>query len=553
MHLGVDLDNTVICYDEVFLFGALELKLIPIGWEGNRLQVRNYIRQQKDGDIAWQRLQGKVYGKWLNRAKLFEGVYRFLWRCKYRNIVLDIVSHKTEYGHLDDEKISLRKAALHFLIQHEVFSKNGESLVNEIDFFSRKDKKLEHISKKQFDWFIVDLPEIIDNDGLPRATKTFGFDPTGVGGFRFTNTVKSWGEIENNILGRWLEDEVKDFASRVSGHAVIECKWKSGRVNSGIRTKNIGGRRNAGISRVEMIDGSINALKIYPVDHHHDRLFAEYEGLRLLRQRNIKEVPCPIASDRKMHAAMYEWIEGEPVENLQKNDLHQALELLANIHSLREFPEFSTFPGASAAIFSGDQLEKQIYERLWTLRDQSVKSSKLKVFLTDELEPMAGEILKWSRIHWPKPKNYDEVISFKERTLSPSDFGFHNALRVDGSQIIFFDFEYFGWDDPAKLIGDFLLHPGMKLSKDLRALWIDGTKDIFGNIVIERARVMWPMLGLCWCLILLNEYRKDIWARRAEIVGLDPKNRNIMLDRQLKLSKKYLEQIKKKYKDFQFE
>ena len=48
---------------------------------------------------------------------------------------------------------------------------------------------------------------------------------------------------------------------------------------------------------------------------------------------------------------------------------------------------------------------------------------------------------------------------------------------------------------------------------------------------------MWPMLGLCWCLILLNEYRKDIWARRAEIVGLDPKNRNIMLDRQLKLSK----------------
>ena len=48
MHLGVDLDNTVICYDEVFLLGALELKLIPIGWEGNRIQVRNYIRQQKD-------------------------------------------------------------------------------------------------------------------------------------------------------------------------------------------------------------------------------------------------------------------------------------------------------------------------------------------------------------------------------------------------------------------------------------------------------------------------------------------------------------------------
>ncbi|MBL09666.1 MAG: phosphotransferase [Acidiferrobacteraceae bacterium] len=553
MHLGIDLDNTVISYDEVFLFGALELKLVPIGWEGSRLQVRDYVRHQKDGDIAWQRLQGKVYGKWLHLAKLFPGVYRFLWRCKYRNIVVDIVSHKTEYGHLDDEKISLRKSALDFLIEHEVLSMSSESLINKIDFFSRKEEKLEHISKKQFDWFIDDLPEIVEHDEFPRKTKTFGFDPTGASGFRFTNTVKSWAEIENYVLGKWLEDEVKDFASRVSDRAVIDCKWQSGRGNSGIKTKNIGGRRNAGISRVEMIDGAINALKIYPVDYHHDRLFSEYEGLRLLRQRNIKQVPRPIASDRKMQAAMYEWIEGEPVENLRKNDLDQALDLLANIHSLRGFPEFSTFPGASAAIFSGHQLEKQIYERLWRLRDQSVKSSKLKAFLTGELEPMVKEILKWSRMHWPKPKNYDEAISLKERTLSPSDFGFHNALRVDNSQIMFFDFEYFGWDDPAKLIGDFLLHPGMQLSKELRSLWIDGAKDIFGKIVIERARVMWPMLGLCWCIILLNEYRKDIWARRTEIVGLDPKNKNIMLDRQLKLSKKYLQRIKETYKDFQFE
>ena len=200
MHLGIDLDNTVISYDEVFLFGALELKLVPIGWEGSRLQVRDYVRHQKDGDIAWQRLQGKVYGKWLHLAKLFPGVYRFLWRCKYRNIVVDIVSHKTEYGHLDDEKISLRKSALDFLIEHEVLSMSSESLINKIDFFSRKEEKLEHISKKQFDWFIDDLPEIVEHDEFPRKTKTFGFDPTGASGFRFTNTVKSWAEIENYVL-----------------------------------------------------------------------------------------------------------------------------------------------------------------------------------------------------------------------------------------------------------------------------------------------------------------------------------------------------------------
>ena len=46
------------------------------------------------------------------------------------------------------------------------------------------------------------------------------------------------------------------------------------------------------------------------------------------------------------------------------------------------------------------------------------------------------------------------------RVLSPSDFGFHNALRRPDGTIVFVDFEYFGWDDPAKMMADAMLHPG---------------------------------------------------------------------------------------------
>ena len=36
------------------------------------------------------------------------------------------------------------------------------------------------------------------------------------------------------------------------------------------------------------------------------------------------------------------------------------------------------------------------------------------------------------------------------RCLSPSDFGFHNALLEATGKLRFVDFEYAGWDDPAK-------------------------------------------------------------------------------------------------------
>ena len=48
-----------------------------------------------------------------------------------------------------------------------------------------------------------------------------------------------------------------------------------------------------------------------------------------------------------------------------------------------------------------------------------------------------------------------------DRVVSPSDFGFHNALRTEDGRLAFLDFEYAGWDDPAKLVCDFELQPAV--------------------------------------------------------------------------------------------
>ena len=53
----------------------------------------------------------------------------------------------------------------------------------------------------------------------------------------------------------------------------------------------------------------------------------------------------------------------------------------------------------------------------------------------------------------------DHPLDTQESVLSPSDFGFHNALLGPDGKLCFIDFEYAGWDDPAKLICDFFCQP----------------------------------------------------------------------------------------------
>ena len=96
------------------------------------------------------------------------------------------------------------------------------------------------------------------------------------------------------------------------------------------------------------------------------------------------------------------------------------------------------------------------------------------------------------------------------RTLSPSDFGFHNALKRPDGQIVFLDFEHFGWDDPAKMIADFLLHPhpDMAIGKSLKRRFIRRMLQCFEDQadLLQRVEIVYPLFGLKWCMIILNPF-----------------------------------------------
>ena len=87
--------------------------------------------------------------------------------------------------------------------------------------------------------------------------------------------------------------------------------------------------------------------------------------------------------------------------------------------------------------------------------------------------------------------------------LSPSDFGFHNAIiRTD--RCLFIDFEYAGWDDIAKLASDLVLQPKVKLGPSERE-----AEKAIGKIlditVSRRYRVLKEVLRLKWSLIIAKQ------------------------------------------------
>ena len=69
MRIGIDLDNTLIDYTEAFLYGAHQFELIPENWSGQKIELKSLIRSDSKGEQEWQRLQGKVYGHWIHKAK----------------------------------------------------------------------------------------------------------------------------------------------------------------------------------------------------------------------------------------------------------------------------------------------------------------------------------------------------------------------------------------------------------------------------------------------------------------------------------------------------
>ena len=200
--IGLDFDNTLVTYDEVFLAVARERGLLGPEFSGGKQAIRDHIRLLPDGELSWQRLQGQVYGRGIANAAMFEGVDAFLRRCGRENVPVVIVSHKTEYGHYDPDRVNLRDAARAWMAARGFFSESGFGLSpDNVYFETTRDEKLARIAQLGCTHFVDDLQEVLTDPNFPAGVErilfTGGESPETAEGFAICPT---WRQIEEQIF-----------------------------------------------------------------------------------------------------------------------------------------------------------------------------------------------------------------------------------------------------------------------------------------------------------------------------------------------------------------
>jgi len=168
--------------------------------------------------------------------------------------------------------------------------------------------------------------------------------------------------------------------------------------------------------------------------------------------------------------------------------------------------------------FSPAMMVGQLQQRLARIREVVAPGSDLSDFL-QEVIPKSATVIRRLREQCNRAGIYfDSHLPRSQQALSPSDFGLHNALRRADGRLAFLDFEYFGWDDPAKAIADVMYHPGTTLSTDLAQRYrsrVEAALAVSDPGLPIRLDLLLPAIGLMWCVMLLNEFLPERWARRA--------------------------------------
>ncbi len=180
MRIGIDLDNTLINYDQAFQQVGREEGLLPASFEGNKAAVKRALLAERPDGYLWESLQGLVYGRRIDAATLFDGVAGFLEACRAGGDAVAVVSHKTERAHHDPHQTDLRTAAVRWMESKRFFDGAGLGIARQdVHFEATRDDKVKRIQALACDVFVDDLAEVLGHVGMPAACRKilFGSDP----------------------------------------------------------------------------------------------------------------------------------------------------------------------------------------------------------------------------------------------------------------------------------------------------------------------------------------------------------------------------------------
>jgi hypothetical protein len=279
----------------------------------------------------------------------------------------------------------------------------------------------------------------------------------------------------------------------------------------------LAGGKNNRVFRVACEDGSLLAMKLYHVDARdsRDRLGAEWSFLSYVWDRDVRMVPQPLACDRETNSALYSFVPGDKTEAsaISQMLVDQAADFILAANDVPRRP-LDLAPGSESCFSLTDHLavvERRV-ARLTNLDPEAPLRDAASRLVTENLLPAWRNV----KAKLQSEQGKHDIVPVEEYCVSPSDFGFHNALVDDGGRAVFIDFEYAGHDDPAKLVCDFFCCPGIQVPIGFRREFVE---KLANGLELRagfssRCDLLIDAYRIKWTCIILNDFLPLGAARR---------------------------------------
>jgi hypothetical protein len=282
----------------------------------------------------------------------------------------------------------------------------------------------------------------------------------------------------------------------------------------------LAGGRNNQVYRLDTDDGPL-VLKRYFSDPRdtRDRLGAEWSFISHAWSRGIRVVPEPLACDRNERAGLYSFVAGRKLSAAELTSAHieAAIDFVLAVN---ERPRPPLAPGSEACFSLAEHIatvERRV-ARLATLDADVPHVARARQLVTTRLQP-AWDAVKASIETGATAQGLamDQALDVNQSCLSPSDFGFHNALIDEAGRLTFLDFEYAGRDDPAKLVSDFFCQPEVPVPLTHHARFIARMAQglDLDPAGVTRCLLLLDAYQIKWTCIILNDFLPLGAARRA--------------------------------------
>lgn len=488
LRIGVDFDNTLIRYDEVFRDLAVERGWLPARTAASKDAVKRGLLARDGNDLRWQALQAEAYGPRIARAKAHEGFFAFLEAARGRGDEVFIVSHKSERSHYDPS-VELRTAALRWLKDNRVVE-NGHpdpSLIpaSRVVFAATRDEKVAAIASLGLDLFVDDLREVLEHPRFPKSTAAFHFK----GG-------RGWAEAA------LLADALP--AARALKSRPVSAR-PAGR----------GG--NNRVLAVGLENGEEVLLKRYLLDARdgRDRAGSEFAALKLMWSSGMRSAARPLYKDPGGAFAVHSLLPGRPLAGRRVTRAHvdQALGFLRRLQALRG--KAARIAAAADSRSCLADYPRHLERRLARIEAGLPQApAAARDFVRRSVRPAMEALV--ARFKARCGAALGEALPRSRMILSPSDFGFHNAIEGPDGTLRFVDFEYFGWDDPAKLAADFTHHAAHEVPPALKRRFREGLARLVPDRRSFEARLALvdELVAFEWVLIVLNVLSPESLSRR---------------------------------------